>query len=80
MALPVEEVLGLWRELERAEFSLPPRAPQRRIIRKEIVDLRRLYRSLTSESHTSRERLEMSHVTIDAAKSLLRALHDDRGS
>ena len=61
MALPIEEVLSLWRELERTHDELPADAPERQVIRLEIGRVRLLYRRLT-------ERSEASNVLLTAAQ------------
>ena len=61
MALPIEEVLSLWRELERTHDELPADAPDRQVIRLEIGRVRLLYRRLT-------ERSEASTVLLTAAQ------------
>ena len=61
MALPIEEVLSLWRELERARDELPADAPERQVIGLEIGRVRVLYRRLS-------ERSEASSVLLNAAQ------------
>jgi hypothetical protein len=76
MALPIEEVLRVWRELERLEVELPDDAPERRVISAEIVQMKRLYRSLVDNREATAERLRSSRDTLDQAQALIR---DARG-
>jgi hypothetical protein len=48
MALPVEDVLALWREAERIRDDLPTAHPDRARLDRDIRELRGLYDMLTS--------------------------------
>ena len=58
MSREVEEVLAVWRELERVRESLPVGSTERTLVSREIRQMKRLYRSLThrvGESHAAFE-------------------------
>ncbi|MFL5726372.1 MAG: hypothetical protein ACJ765_00985 [Chloroflexota bacterium] len=71
MALPIEDVLSLWREAERVLEELPADAPERRVVSAELVNLKRIYKRLTSESDATAETLGQSRVSIEAAHATL---------
>jgi hypothetical protein len=72
LALPVEEVLSLWRQLERAEGNLPADSSERRVVQFEIVQLRQLYQRLTEKSTSSEVLLTAAHVQMGASRNALR--------
>jgi len=69
MALPVEEVLSLWRELERTQRELPGGTPERQAIDTEIAEMRSLYQRLTEASQTSAALLDTAHRRIVQARA-----------
>jgi hypothetical protein len=71
MALAVEEVLRVWRELERVDGALPADDPDRRVIAAEVVELKRLYRRLTVEAQISIDRLQETREVIVEARHVL---------
>jgi hypothetical protein len=71
MALPIEEVLSLWRELERARDELPPDAPERQVIGLEIGRVRVLYRRLTERSEASTVLLAAAQRQIGQSRATL---------
>jgi len=71
LALPIEEVLSLWRELERTHDELPADAPERQVIRLEIGRVRLLYRRLTERSEASSVLLTAAQQQIGYARAAL---------
>ena len=71
VAILVEEVLSVWRELERVEDALPTEAPDRVIVASEILELRRLYRSVTDARDRSWAVINASRATIEHARMVL---------
>ena len=71
VAILVEEVLSVWRELERVEDALPTEAPDRVVVASEIFELRRLYRSVTDARDQSWAVISASRVTIEHARMVL---------
>lgn len=71
MGLPVEEVLSLWRELERTQRELPGGTPERQAIETEIAEMRSLYQRLTEASQTSAALLDTAHRRIVQARAVL---------
>jgi len=67
MAQPIEDVLRVWRELERVHEALPDDAPERRLVRIEIFQAKRLYQSMT------RRQTETHAVLADAQDAIPRA-------
>jgi hypothetical protein len=47
MSREVDQVLAVWRELERVRQSLPDGSTERTFVVREILEIKRLYRSLT---------------------------------
>ena len=76
MTQPIEEVLGLWRELERVRDALPAADPARDLVAHELVEVRRLYRRLTQERQDSAARLAASRATLTEARALIRTMHE----
>jgi hypothetical protein len=69
----IEEVLALWRELERVHDKLPDDDPQRAAVAAEISSVRDLYRRLTEESQQSVTLLKASQRTIERAQLVIRS-------
>ena len=65
MSVPVEEVLSLWRELERVREELPRAATERQLVDEQITAVHELYRRLTEGRASSLELLRTSRQTID---------------
>jgi hypothetical protein len=71
LALPVEEVLSLWRQLERAEGTLPADSSERQVVQFEIAQLRQLYQRLTEKSSSSEALLSAAHIQMGASREAL---------
>lgn len=71
MAVPIEEVLALWREGERILGQLPDDAVDRRLVEAQVETLRGIYHRLSSQAATSGTAVEMSLRQIDAARASL---------
>jgi hypothetical protein len=71
MALPIEEVLAQWREAERTRDTLPANHPRRKVIDARIVELRGMYRDLTSAAKESDDLLEIAHDQAESAQATL---------
>lgn len=69
MSREVDEVLAVWRELERVRESLPVGSTERTLVSREIRETKRLYGSLT---HGAGE----SHATFDTIRETLAGAHD----
>jgi hypothetical protein len=69
----IEEVLALWRELERVHEQLPEDDPTRRAVADEIARIRDLYRRLTNESQQTATLLKASQRTIERAHGVIRS-------
>jgi len=69
----IEEVLALWRELERVHEGLPDGDPERDAIALEISRVRDLYRRLTHHSEHTASLLQASRRTIERAHATIRA-------
>ena len=69
----IEEVLALWRELERVHEQLPEGDPTRRAVANEIAQVRGLYRRLTDESQQTATLLKASQRTIVRAHDVIEA-------
>ena len=82
MAKRLEEVLALWRECERVNVNLPAGSVMRQLVSAEELELRRIYRRLTTERIVETEAaLRATRHTIDAARETLLRAHqalDDR--
>lgn len=72
MAVPIEEVLSVWRELERTGDRLPENAPEREAILFEIVQMRRLYARLTERTETTDALLDGAHRQIAECRAAIR--------
>ena len=73
MALEVEEVLALWRQAERLLVELPARAPERRVVSAEALELKRLYKRLTAEGDVTAHMIGSSHLRIQESRAVLEA-------
>ena len=72
MSRAVDEVLAVWRELERVRESLPAGSTERTLVSREISHMKRLYRSLTRGVEESHAGLEPSRPTLAGAYDALR--------
>jgi PAS domain-containing protein len=79
MALPIEDVLSVWRELERVHATLPPDAPERTVVAVEIVQMRAMYRSMTARRTESDARLAAALSAVDDAWKVLQRARDRLG-
>jgi hypothetical protein len=76
MATAVEDVLALWRECERVRDLLPVDSVVRRLVTSDELELRRIYRRLTTERIVESEAaLRATRTTIDAARLTLAEAH-----
>jgi hypothetical protein len=76
MATAVEEVLALWRECERVRDELPADSVVRRLVTADELELRRIYRRLTTERIVETEMtLRATRRTIEAARATLADAH-----
>ena len=73
MALEVEEILALWRQAERLLDELPARAPEHRIVRAEVLELKRMYKRLTAEGDVTGHMIGTTHLRIQESKAVLEA-------
>lgn len=81
MATRVEEVLALWRDCERVRDALPAKSTVRSLVSAEELELRRIYRRLTTERivetevvlRETRETLEAARETLAEARRRLEA-------
>ena len=71
MALPLEDVLSLWRELERVRDTLPADSPEGRAIAIEISRMRTLYRRMAARRTESEAKLRLSIDVVDGARQVL---------
>ena len=69
----IEEVLALWRELERVQEQLPEDDPERHAVAGEIARIRDLYRRLTDQSQQTATLLKASQRTIERAHGVIRS-------
>jgi hypothetical protein len=69
--VPVEEVLALWREAERARETLPEGHPERTAVERDIAELRAMYVRLTDGIEQSERQLQISHRQVARANALL---------
>jgi hypothetical protein len=76
MAIRVDEVLALWRECERVLEQLPTGSVHRRLVTADELELRRLYRRLTTERivetdavlRAARETIDNARMTLEEAR------------
>ena len=73
MALEVEEVLALWRQAERLLDELPARAPERKAVSAEALELKRIYKRLTAEGDVAAHMIGSSDLRIQESRSVLEA-------
>ncbi len=67
MSREVDEVLAVWRALERVRESLPVGSTERTLVSREIRETKRLYRSLTHGVGESRGAFDNSLAGAHAA-------------
>jgi septal ring factor EnvC (AmiA/AmiB activator) len=75
MAIPVEELLSLWRELERRRDELPAASVERQRLNDEIKNIRELYARVTQEGAATDVTLKVSRDAIARGRALLDAAH-----
>jgi hypothetical protein len=71
MSREVEEVLAVWRELERVRESLPVGSTERTSVNREILEVKRLYRSLTRRVSVSLGRPDTIRPILERAYDAL---------
>jgi hypothetical protein len=71
MALPIEDVLALWREADRVLDELPPDAADRSRVQAELDSLRTLYARLTDGTTLSTEKLAVSKAAIERSQRVI---------
>jgi len=71
VALPVEEVLSVWRELERRRDELSTVSDERQLLDVEIESIRRVYARIVEEAHATDAALTASRAAIDRARAVL---------
>jgi len=76
MATRVEDVLELWRDCERVRDELPADSVIRRLVTADEVNLRRIYRRLTTERIVETELvLRETYEAIESARITLAEAH-----
>jgi len=73
MSVSVEELLSLWRGLERVRDELPDEAVERDRVVVEIAAVRRVYGRLESDPRATARTLRECQETIDRAFAALAA-------
>jgi hypothetical protein len=73
MSVPVDEVLSLWRELERVRDQLPAAAIERERVVAQIVAVSGVYRRLEAQPLATARTLRECRETIDLAFAVLAA-------
>jgi hypothetical protein len=71
MAVPIEDVLALWREAERLLEALPDESAERVAVHAEAAHLRELYRSLSAQATMTGPTLASSTEAIERSRRLL---------
>jgi len=71
MALAVEEVLSLWRDLERLREEFPSASVERQRIESEIDNLREVYARITANGEATDTALRASRDAIERARAVL---------
>ena len=71
----VEEVLSLWRDLERVRDELPKEAPERQLVDQHIIEIQALFTLVTADASQSSRAVEVSPDAIARAHATLSRAH-----
>jgi hypothetical protein len=80
MTLAIEEVLAVWRDVERVRDALPPAHPGRADLDADIVQLRAIYARMTDLIASSNQDLRASADQIACAMETLERVRTRLGA